>query len=183
MHPQCPEDFDQQTDRVIPHHKGNDRRDRRIKPVKAIRHVDDGTGQRDSGRSRGVAGGIKKDGTHVQVAAGLVVAVVAAVTATVTVTVTVEDEGAEDEGADEHHDGGNPADDENRRPVNLAGAEDELSGRARQNRDAQDEQPAGIYPCGPRGGHGVPVWTFGLGGSFDTRIANKDTPIAAASAR
>lgn len=69
MRQQGLEDFEQQTDRVISHHDGNDRRDNRIKPVKALRHVDDSTGHGDSRRSRGVAGGIKKDGTHVQIAA------------------------------------------------------------------------------------------------------------------
>ncbi len=143
MRPQGLEDLDEQPDRVICHHNGNDRRDHRIKPVKALRHKDDGTGQCDSGRSRGIAGGIKKDGAHVQIAAGFVAAVT-----------------AEDKGAREHHDGGNPADDEHRQSVNLTGTGEEASSRAGQNRDAQDEQPAGVDPCGPRRGHRISLRTL-----------------------
>lgn len=115
MRQQGLEDFEQQTDRVISHHDGNDRRDNRIKPVKALRHVDDSTGHGDSRRSRGVAGGIKKDGTHVQIAAEQSAAFTPAAHAVVAIG----------------------------------------------------------YLCG----------RSGVGGSLDTRTANKDTPMAAASAR
>jgi hypothetical protein len=148
MRPQGLEDFDQQADRVISHHRGNDRRDHRIKPVKALRHVDDGTGHGDPGRSRGITGGIKKNRAHVQITTGFVVAVtVVAVT-------------AEDEGTHEHHDRGNPTDKEHRQPVDLAGTGKEASGRAHQNRDAQDKQPARIYACGPCGGHRISLRTL-----------------------
>ncbi len=64
-------------DRVISHHGSDDRRDNGIDPVKAFRHVDDGTSHGNPCRSRGIAGSIKKDRTHVQITAGFVAAVTA----------------------------------------------------------------------------------------------------------
>ena len=88
---------DEQSHCVIAHDDGDDEGDGGVNPEQATGGEDDPTGDRNSGCSGRVGGGIKEDCPHVE-----------------TAVVEVVDLAAQDEGAHHHHNGGDAADNENR---------------------------------------------------------------------
>lgn len=87
-------------------HDGDDERDGWVQPVEAAHGKDDGSADSNTGCCGGVGGGVEQNCSHVEV---------------VTVVVIV-DVATEDQGASEHYNGGDPADDEDGQATDWSGA-------------------------------------------------------------